>query len=227
MKRLAIIAACLVLAACTTTQVKLAQDVAKPPPNARVLALKPDVELSELAAAGVQQPRADWSSSARDNLGAALKEALEAKGVKLTPLDPTTVTEGRNAQVLRLNMAVNASILVYNLNLASLPTHKTGFNWTLGEGARGLGEAYGSDYALYVMARGNYSTSGRKLMFIAMAAAGVAIPMGGQGVLVSLVDLKTGRVVWYNLAQASPSADMRTPEGARMLMAEVLKTAPF
>ena len=192
MRALIALAACLVMAACTTTQVKVATDVAKPAPNASVLALKPDVQLGELTAVGLVNTRADWSNSARDNLEGALRSALDAKGLKYIALDPATVPEGHDAQVLRLNSAVNASILLYNFNVASLPTHK-GFDWTLGDGASQLGGDYMADYALYVLARGSYSTAGRKVMFIAMAAAGVAMPMGGQQVLVSLVDLKTGR----------------------------------
>ncbi len=227
MKRLAWLAACLLMAACTTTNVKLATDVEKPPPTSSVLALQPDVELSELTAVGLQQPRADWSRSAQDNLAAALKLFLDGKGLRYATLDPQTVTDPHDVQLLRLNSAVNASILLYNANLASLPTHKGAFNWTLGDGAQGLGRDYKSDYALYILARGSYSTAGRKILFIAAAAAGVAVPLGGQSVVVSLVDLKTGRVIWYNLAQASPDSDMRSPEGARTLMADVMKSAPF
>jgi hypothetical protein len=227
MKRLAALAACLVMAACTTTTVQVATDFTRPAPNSSVLALKPDVALTELAASGLQTPRADWSTSARDNLAKALQDALDAKGLKYTQLDPATLTEGHNAQLLRLNAVVDNSILLYNLNAAVLPTHKGAFDWTLGDGAQSLGAAYKSDYALYILARGDYSTTGRKVMFIALAAAGVSVPMGGQGLLASLVDLKTGRVIWYNLAHASPSADMRTPDGARSLMADVLKSAPF
>jgi hypothetical protein len=227
MKRLIALAACCAVAGCTTTSVKVAADIEKPPPSSSVLALKPDVELNELTAVGLQDPRADWSGAARDNLAAAIKSALDAKGLKYSTLDPATVTEGHNAQVLRLNATVNASILLYNLNFASLPTHKGSFDWTLGDGARSLAAGYNADYALYVMARGDYSTSGRKLMFLMMAAGGVSLPMGGQGLLVSLVDLKTGRVIWYNLAHAGPDDDMRTPAGAGKIVDVVLKSAPF
>lgn len=227
MKRLASLAACLAMAACTTTNVKLATDFEKPAPASSVLALQPDVDLGELTAVGLQQTRADWSKSAQDNLAAALKETLDGKGLKYATLDPAAVTDAHDTQLLRLNNAVSTSILLYNMNLAALPTHKGSFSWTLGDGAKSLGQDYKADYVLYVLARGSYSTAGRKLMFIAAAAAGVGLPMGGQSVLVSLVDLKTGRVIWYNLAQASPDADMRSPEGARTLMAEVMKSAPF
>jgi hypothetical protein len=51
--------------------------------------------------------------------------------------------------------------------------------------------------------------------------------MGAQGLLVSLVDLKTGRVIWYNLAHAGPDDDMRTPAGASKIVSIVLQSAPF
>jgi hypothetical protein len=227
MIRWTILVVCVALAGCTTTQVQTASDISKPTPNSGVLTLQPDVQLAELTASGLQETRADWSTAATNNLAAATKQALDAKGLKYTTLDPSTVTEGRNAQLLRLNATVNTSILIYNLNLVRLPTHKSDFNWTLGEGAKSLGQTYGADYALCTIARGDYSSSGRKVMFIAMAAAGISIPLGGQQVQASLVDLKTGRVIWYNLARASPDSDMRDADGAKRLMAEVLKSAPF
>lgn len=227
MKRLVVLAACMALAACTTTEVKLADDVAKPSPHSRVLSLTPDVELSELQAVGLQQPRADWSSSARDNLSAAIRATLDARGLKYTVVDGSTVTEGRNGQLLRLNATVDTSILLYNMRVGSLPTHKGAFDWTLGDGAKSLGDTYNSDYALYILARGDYSSGGRVAMAILMAAGGVSLPMGHQQLLASLVDLKTGRVVWYNLALASPSADMRSPSGAQELVDAVFKSAPF
>ena len=35
-------------------------------------------------------------------------------------------------------------------------------------------------------------------MMVGMAMLGAAMPMGGQTIQASLVDLKTGQVVWYN-----------------------------
>jgi len=226
MRRWGIIAACLSIAACTTTQVKLADSIERPAPTSRMLVLQPDVQLSIITAGGLLEARADWSTQARDNIAAAVRSALDGKGLKYSALDPSSVESGRNAQLLRLNNAVGQSILIYNYGLV-LPTHKAAFNWTLGDGVKSLGDTYGGDYALFINARGSYSSDTRKAVMVIATLVGVSIPTGGQSLVASLVDLKTGRIVWFNVAQASPDADMRSPEGAQKLLAEVLKSAPF
>jgi hypothetical protein len=227
MKRfIAVAAVCLSLAACTTTNVKTAQGLpTAPPENAQVLVAQPDIELSLLTASGLLEPRADWTSSARINIQKAVETALTGKSHKLTVLDPSTEMEGREGQILRLNGAVSSAIFSYGL-YNSLPS-KTGFDWTLGEGTQLLAAKYGSDYALFVYGRGSYSSGGRVAMMVGAAALGVSIPMGGQQAYASLVELKTGKVVWFNYAVASPTADMRTPAGAEELTASLLKDLPL
>jgi hypothetical protein len=222
-----VLAACLMAAACTTTDAKLATSVEKPRANAQVMLLQPDVQLGVLTMSGLTEPRADWSSSGRDNIASEVKKALDVKGLKYTEVDPAGAMTGRSGQLLRLNAAVGQSILLFNYGAINLPTHKGTFEWTLGDGARDLGSAYNADYALFINARGSYSSDARKLAWIGAAAFGVALPTGGQYLSASLVDLKTGRIIWFNQAVAGPDADMRNPEGARNLVAELLKTAPF
>lgn len=228
MKRLfALAAACLMLAACTTTNVKSATGLpTAPPKEARVLVAQPDISLSLLTAGGLLEPRADWTASARTNMQAAVEATLSGRSHKFTVLDPSTAMEGREGQVLRLNGAVGNSILAFGLYGPGLPS-KSGFDWTLGEGAQLLAARYSSDYALFVYGRGSYSSGGRVAMMIGAAALGVSIPMGGQQAFASLVDLKTGKVIWFNQAVASPAADMRSPEGARLLTEALLRGLPL
>jgi len=88
-------------------------------------------------------------------------------------------------------------------------------------------DQFGADYALFVTARGTYSSAGRKAAMIGMAMLGVSIPLGSQQIFASLVDLRTGRVVWFNVATAGPQADIRTPEGASLLVKDLLKGVPI
>jgi hypothetical protein len=227
MRYIAMAAACMALAACTTTNVKSATGLpAAPPQNAQVLIAQPDIELSLLTASGLQEPRADWTASAKANIQTAVEATLKTKSHKFTVLDPMTEMEGREGQVLRLNGAVGGSILSYGMYGQGLPS-KTGFDWTLGEGTQLLAAKYSSDYALFVYGRGSYSSGGRVAMMIGAAALGVSIPMGSQQVMASLVDLKTGKVIWFNYAIAGPNADMRSPEGAQILTDSLLKGLPL
>jgi hypothetical protein len=222
LRRLAVVA-CLFLAACTTTNTRLADSAHA---GAKVLIVQPDIELSLLTVTGLSEARADWSKSARDNIRSELKAAANGKALTLRELDPAAVEEPKVSQLLRLNEAVGTSIQGFDYGLYKLPTKK-GFNWTLGEGAQALGQAYDADYALFTFSRGAYSSGGRKAAMVGMAMLGVSLPMAQQTAFVSLVDLKTGRVVWYNFAVAGSDSDMRTPEGARTFTQALLKNAPL
>jgi hypothetical protein len=229
MKRLLVVAiACAFLAACTTTKAKLAFDnPTKPPSGARVLVLQPDVQLSVLTAAGLQEPRADWSAAARQNLAAEVEKALGARSHNFKVLDSNAAMEGRPGQLLRLHGAVGQSILAFNYGAYALPTKKGNFDWTIGDGAQSLGAEYGVDYALFVTGAGSYASSGRVATMIGLSLLGVGVPLGSQQVFCSLVDLRTGRVIWFNVAHAGPNADMREQAGAQSLVASLFKTLPL
>lgn len=229
MKRLAAaVAACLWLAACTTTNTKLAiQDGAKPAAGARVLLVDPDVSLALLTAAGLQEPRADWSEQGRSNLASEIEAEMRGRAHAFDSLDPSTARAGRVGQLMRLHQAVGGSILLFSYGPHKLPSKAEAFDWTLGHGARALGEAHGADYALFVTAGGSYASGARIATAVGMSLLGVGVPLGSQQAFASLVDLKTGQVVWFNVVQAGPNADMREAEGAAALVDALLKDVPL
>lgn len=226
---LAALAALFALVSCTTTQPRtMTGELPTPPPNAKILIVEPDVQLSLLSTAGMQEPRADWTEAARANLAAAFAANLAAQGHAPQPFDPDSATEGRIGQLIRLHEAVGASILFFQYMPMSLPTHpRDSFSWSLGPGAREIAAAANARYALFIVGRGSYASGGRVAAMIGLAILGVGIPLGGQQIYASLVDLETGDIVWFNLATASPSTDMRTPQGARALVDELLQDAPL
>jgi hypothetical protein len=226
---LALILACALVAGCTTTNVKsvgpgMASAVSA---DSKVLTVQPDVQLSLLTASGLQERRADWSEQGQSNLNMAITESLEGRSHAIQALDPAASMEGRTGQLLRLHEAVGASVQMFEYTGVTLPTKKGTFDWTLGEGAQTIRTATGADYALFVTARGTYASAGRKAMMVGAALLGVSVPLGQQTVMASVVDLRTGRVVWFNVALAGPQADMRTPEGARLLVKDLLKGVPL
>lgn len=226
-RTIAVAIAALSLAACTTTATKTAfATPTKPVGGQRVLTVKPDIELSLLTAAGLNERRADWSEQARSNVAKAVESEMKGRSHQFRPLDPDTAMGGRAGQLLRLNNAVSDSILMSSYGYYKLPTKK-GFDWTIGDGAKTLGASYDGDYALFVTARGNYASSGRVVAAIGLSMVGVGVPLGKQQVQASLIDLKTGQVIWFNVATAGPSDDMRTPEGAASLVKAVLKDLPL
>lgn len=231
MKRLLAVAlTCALLSACgTTTQIKLADAKApKPASGTRILVLQPDIELTLLTASGVQEPRADWSKAAKVKLSADIADTLKGRTHQIKTADPAGVIEGREGQLFRLHEAVGNSILLFSYGGISLPSKKKdSFDWTLGEGAQTLGATYDADYALFVYGRGSYASGGRVALAIGMSLLGGSVPLGSQNAFASLVDLHTGRVVWFNVAHAGQNADMREDAGAKSLTASLLKDIPL
>lgn len=224
LKKFCVLAALLVVAACASSQPKTFTGQFQPPPaGSRVLVMTPDVQLSLLTAAGMQQPREDWSRTARDALANAVAAHVQTEGHITSTLDPATAMDGRVGQIIRLHDAVGTSILNINYYNVNIPTRRENFAWTLGEGVQEVGGAHNADYALFITARGTWSSSARMVM--AIVAAG---PTGaGQTAFASLVDLRTGNVIWFNVAQAAPNEDMREPEGAAAFARRLMQEAPL
>lgn len=221
-------AALALLAACASSQPKTFTGTFSPPPaGSRIVVMTPDVQLGVLTAAGLQEPREDWSRSARDGLAGAIASQIAREGHTTSALDPATAMEGRVGQIIRLHDAVGTSILAVNYGGANLPTRRRNFEWTLGDGVQELATTYNADYALFITARGSYASSGRVATMVVGALLGASVPLGGQQAFASLVDLRTGNVIWFNVAQASPNQDMRDPGGAVSFTSTLLRGAPL
>jgi hypothetical protein len=219
--------------ACTTTQTRVTRSLPeRPAAGTGIIVLKPDIELSVLTVSGLQEPNSEWSKQALANIQTSLNAALQNRQQRFIPLDPDTIIEGRANQILRLHDAVATSVLAFNYGFGSLPTRKADdFNWTLGPGALELARASaaGSDakYALITFGRGSYASGGRWALAIVGTALATSVPMGGQQVYASLVELSTGKIVWFNVATAGPQDDMRKPEGANGLITTLMKDVPL
>ncbi len=224
LKRIFALGALVLLTACAVTQsATFSGKYDAPPANSRVLVMTPNVQLAILSAAGVPEPREDWSISGRDNLASSLATFVQSENHTPSALDPSTAMEGRIGQIIRLHDAVGGALIGRQM----LPTQRDRFEWTLGEGVRELGAAHNADYALFVGAYGTYASAGRVAVMVGLAVLGVGIPLGNQVTYASLVDLRTGNVIWFNLVIAAPSQDMRDADGAMSLVTAMMRGAPL
>lgn len=218
----------LLLAACAgpTRQIEALKS---PGPNARILLMPVDVELSELSAAGMQEPKADWTERARGHVRDALRGALQSRGRQLVRFDDAAMPAGDREtahQIVKLHQAVGSAILLHRLSgFADLPTKKDTFDWSLGPETRMLTKATGADYALFVHLRDSYVSAGRVAVMAILAVGGVAVPGGQQLGFASLVDLETGDVVWFNRL-ARGHGDLRELSPARETIDTLLAGLP-
>lgn len=101
------------------------------------------------------------------------------------------------------------------------------FDMGVGEGLSYLAERSGADYALMVSGVDMNATGGRALMgFVMIAAVGAALPQGGSDIRFSLIDLRTGDIVWFNNSLSLQNEDPREPIGACEMTGEMLAEYP-
>ena len=223
-------AASLVLSGCVSTRQVADVQFAPPQGDYSLIVMRPDVTVGSVTLGGLTEPRADWTDTARANLIAALKAQQAGRGGRTTVLE-TRAAAGANAELVadleRLHNAVGASIQLHRYSGQELPTkRRQGLDWTLGADAVRFGAATGHDYALFMYAEDSFASTGRVLLGVLGTAGcfvGFCAPTSGgrQLAYASLVDLKSGDVVWFNVLQ-SQLGDIRKPEGAAQMIDRLL-----
>lgn len=217
------------LSACVGTSFYTSPTLPQGAENRRIVIMPIDVELSELTAAGIPVPKADWTETAHGYVVKALTAAMkdrEATVVSDASGTRTATLDQNQLQLVKLHGAVGRSILIHQyLPNAKLPTKSEGFDWTLGPDAHALKQAYNADYALFVFIRDSYSSSGRVAVIVFAALFGVSVQGGQQIGFASLVDLNTGQIVWFNRL-ARGEGDLRSAEPATTSIDLLLKDFP-
>ena len=233
------LAASAALSACVQTKQYADPQFTLPQGSYKLLVLRPDVHVGSLTTGGMVEPRADWTEQARTHIIAALRAQQAALGGNLTIVERRNqlpgVAEQELADVERLNFAVDQSIVLHKYLGDYLPTKRgRGLDWTLGADAVKLGEKTGYDYALFLHAEDSVASRGRVVLGViglAGCIVGFCAPnVGGAEQLdyASLVDLKTGEVVWFNVVDAASQVpgikfgELRTPEGAAQMIERLI-----
>ena len=215
-------------------------DVQFTPPQGdyRLLVMRPDVTVNSLTTGGMSEPRADWTEQARGNIVNALRTEQGDRGGRALVMarrnELPNISAEEIADLERLHFAVGNSIALHKYSGAALPTKRgKGLEYTLGGDAVALGRKSGYDYALFLYAQDNIASTGRvalQVLGVAGCFIGFCAPSGGsnQFAYASLVDLRTGEVVWFNVLSTGSQlpgvkfGDIRTQEGASQMVERLI-----
>lgn len=221
------IAVCLLIAHPALAKSRTDADFAFPVGQSiKVVVFRPDVQVGSLNMGGLEEPNAEWTATARDRLVTALKADDRINGTELRFLSEQEGEKGRLvADYQALFRAVAAAIVSHQFYGGQLPTKKDRFDWTLGPEATKLREIGGGDYALFIYAHDSFGSAGRKTAQLLLAVAGVGIQAGIHNAYSALVDLKTGKIVWFNVLLAA-GGDPRTEDGASKRLDRLLTSFP-
>ncbi len=192
----------------------------------RILLMPVDIQLSELTAGGLQEPKADWTDAAKQHVVEVLREEQTKRGNSMIEFQESaaSVDDDVFQEISKLHGVVGGAILLQSLPNGALPT-KTKFDWSLGPDVQKLKGTYDADYALFIFIRDSYSSGGRTAVIVLGALLGAAVPGGVQIGYASLVDLKTGDIVWFNRL-ARTTGDLRTKEPAQETVRTLLTGLP-
>ena len=184
-----------------------------------------DIEICEITLAGMCEPNAIWTENSKKNIIVGFEEILKERNAIMNKFDKT-LSSIKMTQLVKLHNQVGHEIISNEYGQLKLPTKKN-FDWTIGRKANLLKTKYNSDYAIFIFFRDQYSSGERKIYSILTAVLfpGV-IPIGGtQIAFASLVDLKTGKIMWFNGFYRS-FGDVRDLEGAKDTLNVIFEKFP-
>jgi hypothetical protein len=220
--RLAALVALTLWAVLAVAQERTAESFKAVSQGARLVMMPVDVEIFEFTAGGME-PRADWTTAAAKNLRAALLERKSQHGS--TAIELPESNDPLIDELQHLHRAVGGAISLHHFGQLTLPTREGKLDWSLGEEVRVIRDLTKADYALFTWVRDSHMSAGRVAITIFAAAFGVGLPPAMQIGYASLVDLRDGRIVWFNqLVRAS--GNLREPEPARESMDALLRGFP-
>lgn len=194
------------------------------PAGSRLLIVPAEMELFSISAGGIEEPKADWTEAAQRHFRTALELRRDQLGPNTVELKEAQLDE--LAEINALQRAVAEAVFVHHTGFGmKLPTKNQRLDWTLGDATKPLKEKTGADYALFTWIRDSYASNERKATMIALALIGAISTGGYQMGYASLVDLNTGRVVWFN-ALRRMSGDLRDEKSAMETVETLFKGFP-
>jgi hypothetical protein len=225
--RVAILSACLSVPTICASKAKEVEPVAAVTPL-RVLVLPVDFDVLEMSASGMVEPVPAETVQAEEALsGATLRVLAHTKQFQIIDMP---VMSDAEREVLKEHIALY-KLTAYNaaqmIRLGG-PTWKAKqehFDYSIGDGLKFLVERSGADAAVVVAGAQLNSSGGRVAMFILMAAAGVAIPLGGAQGSAGIIDLNTGNIQWLE-ERAGTKGDIKDKKGAEQTMMNMIGGYP-
>lgn len=195
------------------------------PKDAKVLIMPPDVELFSISGGGITEPKADWTAAAHTHIHAALSRKAKELGLTTSELPEKDADE--LAEISALHAAVARSIAFHHMGMGAmaLPTKHGKLDWSMGDAVKPVQDKSVADYALFIWMRDSYASSERVATMVALALLGVGVPGGIQIGYASLVDLRSGQVVWFNRLLRG-SGDLREAEPAAETVKALLDQFP-
>lgn len=201
----------------------------------KVLVLSPNMKIFQLTAGGVDQYKDDWSVGSKNFMAAELKAELESfNTIDFVQLDNNVLSESNRRFIEQQNgifYIVAHSVVTHTYESPTFFKHKIeNFDYTLGEELSAFKDIVDAEAILFIDGRNYIWTAGRASLAFLSGAVGlftgvyVPVPAGKEWLTASLVDIKTGDLLWFNYL-AMPG-DMRMEKTVRRLSKKLFRDFP-
>lgn len=194
----------------------------------KLLVLPVDVVINEVTAGGVSEEVADWSRKGSENVLSALRKQVRGDNKKLNQIqlvDAPTFAD-RDASNVKQHLAlyrrVAGTVFDTTYGQGAWPHKIYKFDYTLGNGLKSVADRTGADAALIVIGEDSVSTTGRKIAAFFMDS----VSYGHSFLSAAIVNLRTGDILWFNYIYAYKSTDLREPDDAAKLVAQLFEEYP-
>ncbi len=197
-----------------------------------ILVMPIDIELNEVGASGVKTPNAFWTDIAANYVNEFTAQYFTKTGFNVAFVEKGAlgISAKEVESLKKLNSQVGLSIMLFQQDtFLQLPSFKgKPLDWPLGNGTKVFKEKYGANYGLFVYLRDDYASGSRVAAGIlaALIFGGGAVQPTFQVGFATLVDLETGKLVWFNKL-VSTSADLRTFDAALETTDALYRDMPF
>jgi hypothetical protein len=191
--------------------------------------LRPQVEIYQMSAGGQVQMIEDWAAQGRNNVLAAVVQALGSRRAKLAVVELDAATADELEEVLPLYQAVGDSI-ARRTGPGSPPFDRRPkrFEYSVGSLDR-IAERHGVDALLVLTGYDEISTYGRRALIAIGKITGILFgrpPATGATVLtIGLLD-RDGTVLWFGALEDRGGYDLRRRGSAGEAVRKVLETFP-
>ena len=188
--------------------------------------IKPSIELFEVDSFGEPTLKAEWTKNAMENVKGSIKEYFNKNNINVKIFFDDL--NDNQIEYIKLQNVVSEVITGHVvIPEKKLPTKdKEGLEWTLGPGFNNAFSNSNSDYILVLNVRDYFSSGGRVLTQAMMLLLfGTYSPLIQQG-YGTLIDVKTGDIVWFDFVQSESFGDTRKKKGADEAVEKILKNLP-
>lgn len=192
----------LILSGCKTTNSYTHVNAEKPSNGtAKILVMPVEVEINTLTASGDLELEVDLTEQAKSDVTESMFRQNVAENLQLIAMPELS---SAHEELVNQHIALYDSVGYAAMTFTKVAQHKAkSFDYSLGNGLAFLKEYTDADLALFVNAYNTNSSGGRIAAAAFAAMWGVAIPMGVDFAIASVVDLESGDILWFSQPQVS------------------------